>query len=224
VVSPGRAYPWGPTLTKRTVQVLGAAVVAVVLVAIGVMAGKDLNRSQQRSEQRPTPTPASRTGFPDEGIPTTTRPTVTVAQLTIGQTADLAIVEVPAGQTGAVAPMLTVDASRPTIARMAATKVKATTGDEFDRPERGLYLGIYVKLLSLVDGLASKANGSLYVAMRGHRYEPTYGPGFEPAYEFNDLNAGEAIEGWLVFDVPDRHGKLIAVDSFEGTKVAVWTF
>jgi hypothetical protein len=211
-------------LSKRTIQVLGAAVAAVVLVAIGVLAGKDLNRSGQRSEQRTTPSQASRTGFPDEGIPTTTKPTVTVAQRTIGQAIDLAVVNVPVGQTGAEAPVLVVDASKPTIARMAATKVKVGTGDEFDRPERGMYLGIYVKLLSLVDGLASKANGSLYVAMRGHRYEPTYAAGFEPAYEFNDLNAGEAIEGWLVFDVPDRHGQLIAVDSFEGTKVAVWTF
>jgi hypothetical protein len=214
-----------PTLSKRTVQVLGAAVVAVVLVAVGVLVGMDLNRSGQRSEQRATPSQASRRGFPDEGIPTTTRPNLTVAQLTIGQTADLAVVDVPAGDTGAVAPMLTVDASRPTIARMAATKVKVTTGDEFDHPERGLYLGIYVKLLSLTDGLASKANGSLYVAMRGHRYDQTtYAAGFEPTYEFNDLNAGEAIEGWLVFDVPDRHGQLIAVDSFEGRKVAVWKF
>jgi len=164
-------------------------------------------------------------GFPNEGVPTTTRVKVDVAQLRVGQTAYLSVVQVPVGVTGAQAPKLVANvAGRKVIARMAVTKTKVSSGDEFDTPERGLYFGIYVKLISLIDALSSKANGTLYVTMRGHRYEQTSASGFKPSYSFSELNAGEATEGWLVFDVPDRHGNVILSDSFEGTKVAVWTF
>lgn len=164
-------------------------------------------------------------GFPNEGIPSTTRPKVAVARLQVGQTAQLSVVQVPVGVTGAQAPKMVANiAGQKVIARMAVTRVKTSSGDEFDKPKRGVYLGAYVKLLSLVDGLASKANGTVYVTMRGHRYEATFASGFEPGYEFSDLSAGEATEGWLVFDVPARHGDVVLSDSFEGTKVVAWSF
>jgi hypothetical protein len=195
---------------KRTIT---AVALAAVLVGCS---GNQPNRS--------TPAGSAAT-FPNEGIPTTTRAKIGVARLRVGQTADLSVVQVPVGQTGAEAPKLVANAAgRKTIARMAVTRVKTSNGDQYNTPERGHYLGVYVKLLSLVDGLAAKTNGTVYVAMRGHRYDPTFGVGFTPGYDFTDLNAGEATEGWLEFDVPAVHGDVILSDTFEGTKVAVWTF
>lgn len=151
-----------------------------------------------------SPAPSTDQGFPNEGIPTTTRPKVAVARLQVGQTAQLSVVQVPVGVTGAQAPKMVANvAGQKVIARMAVTRVKTSSGDEFDKPKRGIYLGIYVKLLSLVDGLASKANGTVYVTMRGHRYGDTFASGFEPGYEFTDLSAGEAPrDGWCSTCLP----------------------
>jgi hypothetical protein len=163
--------------------------------------------------------------FPDEGITSTTIAKAGVARLRVGETANLSVVMVKVGQVGAEAPMLRANVpGGKTVARQAVTKVKTNTGDEFDKPERGLYLGVYVKLYSLIDALATKGSGTLYVSMRGHRYDSTSGGGFSPDFNFTDLNAGEATEGWLVFDVPAAHGDVILADSFGGTKIATWRF
>jgi hypothetical protein len=42
--------------------------------------------------------------------------------------------------------------------------------------------------------------------------------------DYVDLNEGETAEGWLVFDVPARHGEVVLGQSFGGGKIGTWSF
>jgi hypothetical protein len=161
--------------------------------------------------------------FPDEGITTTTAGKApAVAQLRVGQTASLAVVDVAAGQTGAVAPQLAVDPSKPTVGTQQVARIKFTSGSEYDRPQRGLYLGAYMRIQVIHN---TDLTWNLYAVVNGHHYDQGFAAeGFSPSLDYVDLNDGEAAEGWLVFDVPARHGELVLVDGFSNSKIAVWSF
>jgi hypothetical protein len=62
--------------------------------------------------------------------------------------------------------------------------------------------------------------------VNGHHYDATFAvSGFDPALDESvNLNDGETSEGWMVFDVPARHGELVMVDAFSNGKIAVWSF
>jgi hypothetical protein len=168
--------------------------------------------------------PASRPAeenFPNEGVTTTTAPSITVASYKVGQTANLTAVDAPVGQTGAVAPRLAVDPTRQTNGRLQVLRVKFSRGDEFDRPSRGLYMGAYLKAQVLHN---TDLTWDLYAVVNGHHYDATFASGFEPPFESVDLGAGETNEGWMVFDVPTRHGQLVLIDALSNAKVATWTF
>jgi hypothetical protein len=144
--------------------------------------------------------------FPDEGITTTTKPDVLTGR--VGETVTLTSVD-----TGQEVMQVKVD------------RVRFARGDEYNKPERGLFLGVYVKAKALADDQTSQY-GSLYVQMRGHHYDADgcCPDGFTPTLAYVDLNTGETSEGWLVFDVPARHGEVVLEQEFGGGKIATWKF
>jgi hypothetical protein len=182
------------------------------------------------SPSKPTAPPDSRpavsAGFPNEGIPTTTLPKITVPTLRVGQTANLAVVQTPAGQTGAEAPRLVVDPSKKTVGRLQVSRTKTTHGAEYDTPERGLYLGLYVKAQNLSIP-PDEVSWNMYVVVNGHHYDATgAAEGFSPAFGNASLGEGEADEGWMVFDVPAAHGTAIVFDPYgmHQAKIVTWAF
>src|SRR6266487_3359155 len=126
------------------------------------------------SSSKPSATPSSRPQtaapavFPNEGIPTTTAPHITVPALHLGDTANLAVVNTPVGETGAEAPRFAVDPSKPTAGRLQVVRVKTTHGSDYDTPERGLYLGVYVKAQSVTGtGVPGGLGWDLYAVVNG---------------------------------------------------------
>lgn len=142
--------------------------------------------------------------FPDEGVTETTTPAVAGGK--VGQVVELS------DETGP-------------ISHVVVTKVKFNSGDEFNRPERGQFLGVYVKIRALADNQTNMW-GDFYVTMRGHHYDgDAYAEGFTPGFDYVDLNKGETSEGWLIFDVPARHGQVVLVNSMDdNSKLASWSF
>jgi hypothetical protein len=104
-------------------------------------------------------------------------------------------------------------------------RVRFSDGDEYNRPERGNFLGVHVQVRALADEQTSLW-GDFYVLMRGHHYDAggCCPEGFTPELDYVDLNEGETAEGWLVFDVPARHGQVVLGQSSGGGKIATWSF
>jgi Domain of unknown function (DUF4333) len=101
------------------------------------------------------------------------------------------------------------------------TRVKFSKGDEFARPERGLYMGAYLKAHALADDQYAY---NLYARVGGHLYEQAVaGFAFEPLLDPVPLNKGDRTSGWALFDVPTRHGQLVLRDLDEQT-IAVWKY
>jgi hypothetical protein len=84
---------------------------------------------------------------------------------------------------------------------------------------------VYVKVKALADDQSSLW-GDFYVTMRGHHYDADAccPEGFKPELDYVDLQQGETAEGWLLFDVPDRHGQVVLGQSYGGGKIATWSF
>jgi hypothetical protein len=127
------------------------------------------------------------TGFPDEGLPTTKPPT------TRHRVGDAITLEgTDTGQE---------------VLRVLVARVRFAGGDEYNKPERGLFLGVYV-------------------TVRGHHYDADacWPDGFTPTLDYVDLQEGETAEGWLLFDVPARHGEVVLKQTYGGGKIATWGF
>jgi len=61
--------------------------------------------------------------------------------------------------------------------------------------------------------------------VRGHHYDgDAYAEGFTPELDYVEPQAGETAEGWLVFDVPARHGQVVLSGGFDGGKLGTWAF
>jgi hypothetical protein len=126
--------------------------------------------------------------------------------------------------SGRIGEMLTVyDERGAAQVAMTVARLKFSTGDEFDQPEHGLYMGAYVRLHAVVDqpdvpDLRARIGGRYYE-------EATFSAALAFGTPLDDsvLDSGEQGAGWLVFDVPDRHGQLVLRDPDEHT-VGVWTY
>jgi hypothetical protein len=106
---------------------------------------------------------------------------------------------------------------------VTVTRLKFSAGDQIDQPQHGLYMGAYVKVHALADEQDILDMSAL---VGGHRYGRDAIPlstAFEPYLDYVTLDRGERASGWLVFDVPARHGQLLLRD-FEGHKLAVWKY
>ncbi len=111
------------------------------------------------------------------------------------------------------------------VAKVTAVKAAYDPGDEFNKPEHGVFLGIYIHTTALANDQSSRW-GDLYVIEAGRHYDAGAGyggQGFNPSLDYVNLNKGESAEGWLIFDVPNRHGELILTDD-EHHKLATWSF
>jgi hypothetical protein len=204
-----------------TVKRLLAAGALLTITAMGATACGSSKPTASSSSR-----PQAVTGFPDEGIPTTTQAKVTVPQLRLGATANLVVINDPVGEVGAEAPRFAVDPSKPTVAMLQVARVKTTRGSDYDTPEHGLYLGVYVKARSTT---GTKVPGglswNLYVVVNGHHYDATIATdGFKPEFSDVYLHPGETNEGWFVFDVPAAHGRVVMTDEMSDEQVATWSF
>jgi hypothetical protein len=105
---------------------------------------------------------------------------------------------------------------------VTVARVKLATGDQFDQPEHGFFLGAYVTARAVGD---QQEVLDLVALVGGRLYEETISvsTAFEPSLDFLPFNQGERASGWLVFDVPARHGQLVMRDLDE-QKVGVWTY
>jgi hypothetical protein len=153
-----------------------------------------------------TTTATTEEDFPDEGVTSTTKP--------------------PTGRhrVGEAITLEGVD-SGDEVLRVQVARVSFSGGDEFNEPERGQFMGAYIKVKALADDQTSLW-GDFYVTMRGHHYDADAccPEGFKPELDYVDLNEGETAEGWLIFDVPARHGQVVLGQSFGGGKIATWSF
>jgi uncharacterized RDD family membrane protein YckC len=152
-------------------------------------------------EPRPTE-PA--TTEPPTTEPPTTEPSTTKPKVAAGKIGD----------------KLTVyDESGNAQLEVTVTRVKFTRGDVIIRPEHGLYMGAFVKAYALADDQEL----NFYARVGGHLYEQTFSDVFDPWLGYEYLFSGERASGWLVFDVPARHGQLVLRDLHKRT-VATWNY
>jgi hypothetical protein len=66
----------------------------------------------------------------------------------------------------------------------------------------------------------------IYALVGGRHYDGdalTISTGFEPPLEVLPFDKGERAAGWLVYDVPARHGRLVLRNLGEH-RVAAWTY
>jgi hypothetical protein len=128
----------------------------------------------------------------------------------------------PEVATGKIGDKLTVyDEFGDAQLEVTVTRVKFTKGDEFERPRRGLYMGAYVK----AHALANDQDMLIYARVGGHLYDEaiTGSLAFDPLLGPVVLSAGERTSGWVVFDVPTRHGQLVLRNLDEKT-VGIWKY
>lgn len=130
----------------------------------------------------------------------------------------------PKPSTGSIGDKLTVydEAGAPQL-EATVTKLKFAAGDEIDRPEHGLYMGAFVKLRALAD---DQDLVEITALVGGRTYSGdaiTTSTAFDPALDPVVLNRGEQASGWLVFDVPARHGQLVMHD-LSGRQTGAWKY
>lgn len=107
------------------------------------------------------------------------------------------------------------------------TRVGFSTGDEFDQPEQGLFMGALVNVRAMADDQETPSGEDVYALVGGHHFDGdviTVLDAFEPALDYMFLNEGERASGWLVFDVPARHGQIVLLDSVDGHQLGSWTY
>ena len=106
---------------------------------------------------------------------------------------------------------------------VTVARLRFSTEDPLGQPEHGLFMGAYVRLYAVAD----EPDELAIAALVGGRYY--YGDAiagstaFEPSLDYVTLESGERVSGWLVFDVPARHGQLVLRDLDEKT-VGVWKY
>ncbi|MFI7063884.1 DUF4333 domain-containing protein [Kribbella sp. NPDC050124] len=130
----------------------------------------------------------------------------------------------PTTSTGKIGDKLTVY-DEAGVAQLEATvaRLKFAAGDEVDTPEHGLYMGAYVTLRALADGQDFVEFTAL---VGGHKYSGDAvitSTAFDPLLDPVILDQGEQAAGWLVFDVPARHGQLVMHD-LDGRQLAAWKY
>ncbi len=102
--------------------------------------------------------------------------------------------------------------------------LRFSSGDEYNTPEHGLWMGAWVKVKALQDGVDT-VYGDLHVAQGGHHYsgDACCPDGFEPTLDYATLSKGEKSEGWVIFDIRSRHGEIVITD-YDGKRLGAWKF
>ena len=100
-----------------------------------------------------------------------------------------------------------------------------------DGPRNGYFVAVRITV-NAVDGLTSgfNINPLDFYALTGSAH---YDEGDSNAYEgphneaelnATTLNAGETATGWLLFDLPSPHGKVVYAPNLAGQPLASWVF
>jgi hypothetical protein len=105
---------------------------------------------------------------------------------------------------------------------MTVARLKFSDGEEFDRPVHGLYMGAYVRLHAVVDQPVVP-DLAVLIGERFYEEAATFSAAFDPSLDYLMLESGGRAAGWLVFDVPGRHGQLVLRDPDKHT-IGVWTY
>jgi hypothetical protein len=102
--------------------------------------------------------------------------------------------------------------------------IRFSTGDEFNTPEHGVWMGVWVKVVAKQDGVDT-VWGDLHVSQGGQHYEgqACCPDGFEPALDYVTLSKGETHQGWVVFDIRSRKGEVVIAD-YDGKRIGAWKF
>jgi hypothetical protein len=108
-------------------------------------------------------------------------------------------------------------------ADVTVVRKRVSTGGAYDKPDRGLYVGLFVRVKAFKDGISVP---SFYVLAGGKHVDSTCcRSGFTPELTaYGNLNNGEASEGWLIFDVPSRSGQLVLEEFGTQEAQAYWSF
>jgi hypothetical protein len=108
---------------------------------------------------------------------------------------------------------------------ITVSRVAFSTGDQFEQPEHGLFMGVLLTVRALIDEQDTPFFNS-YALVGGHRYEEVLSDlkEFSPPLEPRLLDHGERASGWLVLDVPGRHGRLVVRDSLDERTLGTWSF
>jgi hypothetical protein len=103
---------------------------------------------------------------------------------------------------------------------VTVARKKVSTGSQFEEPD-GVYIGFFIRVKAFKDGISVPG---FYALTGGKRYEQTFATGFEPGLDAYEVNKGETAEGWLVYDVPSRSGKLVMKEFLSDEPQATWTY
>jgi hypothetical protein len=109
---------------------------------------------------------------------------------------------------------------------ITVTQVKFWAGDQYEQPEHGLFMGAYVSVHALAD-LQETPWADSYALVAGHRYRgDVLSPmaQFDPLLDPVPLDTGEEASGWLVFDVPTRHGQLVLRGVVDQRDFGTWKY
>lgn len=115
---------------------------------------------------------------------------------------------------------------------LTTRSIASQPADQFsDGPQNGYFVAVRVKV-NAVDGLTSGFNinpldfyaltgSDHYDEGDGNAYE---GPHSEAELNATTLNAGETATGWVLFDLPSPHGKVVYAPNLAGQPLASWAF
>jgi hypothetical protein len=110
---------------------------------------------------------------------------------------------------------------------VTVTKVKFSRGDELEQPKHGLFMGAYVRVRAFADEQDTIPAAEIFALVGGHRYAGdviSLQRAFDPPLDYVVLDNGQQTAGWLVFDVPARHGRLVLGDVTDGYQLAIWRY
>lgn len=207
----------------------GLVAVASALSTIGVLAWVGLGALAVTQRHQPAGWHAATAGvaaradqFSQVTVPPTTEPLPTEPATTEPPTTK------PKVAAGRVGDRVTVsDEFGDVQLEVTVTKVRFSTGDGFEQPEHGLFMGAYVQVRALADGQDTVWAAELSALVGGHRYAGDVVSDlrvFDPPLDYVVLDSGERAAGWLVFDVPARHGRLVLRDIVDEHQLAVWKY
>jgi hypothetical protein len=213
-----RAAPAGAVGGRGLVALASALSTIGVLAWVGLGALAVTQRQEPAGWHAATAAAAARADpFSEVTVPPTTEPRPTEPAATEPPTTEAKVA------TGRIGDRLTVvDHSGKAQLEITVTRLKFSRGDQVLQPEHGWHMGVYVEAHALADAqdlfISALVGGREYSDL----WEITWG-GFDPLLDLDELslNKGERVAGWLVLDVPGRHGQLVLRNQWTH-KLAVW--
>ncbi|HZC99421.1 MAG TPA: hypothetical protein VFA46_04265 [Actinomycetes bacterium] len=218
-----RAAPAGAVAGRGLVAVASALSTIGVLAWVGVGALAVTQRQEPAGWHAATAAAAaSADQFSEVTVPPTTEPLPTEPATTEPPTTK------PKVAAGRIGDRVTVyDEFGDAQFEVTVTRVRFSTGDELWQPEHGLFMGAYVQVHALADEQDTGSAAEMSALVGGHRYAGDVVSDlrvFDPPLDYVVLDSGERAGGWLVFDVPARHGQLVLRDIMDERQLAVWKY